>query len=468
MPTHQQANQRKQKESEARRKPQADKQKSIDRSVSGDLNAAQQMGPAARPISPAGVLHLQGTIGNQRVARLLDRQTTHQPASLSSSIRATPARNVIQRAIVAPSAYLTGLIVKNGADPEWDPHWTPALNQVVLKPEFAMSVPATMDDAVEGDILKLLGILKGLAGLSSDKPNRYKAAIDAVRWDAGIESDSGGSGFGSLDTSDSPISGRPAFPALTQVNVPLKAGQHRRHIVPWHAIREFVSMAYGAKREVVISTIWKTYGDPPDKAVEQAFAEAYKHVLSGREKTGGSQDVLSDEEWLKVGLFVMNGNPRNLWAGKGSTNSAINTAQMHMNGALDKVTTFKGLSELAETWKAAKGKMVYSTATALGADVLSREGQLAYEQFLLVNNPLKEADFAKLAVEKVRQYVVSNLELDVVGDVKAQTEIAQEKAQALKEPLAIIDHVVTGKVKVAEVEPAFIETALREFMTYMK
>jgi hypothetical protein len=81
------------------------------------------------------------------------------------------------------------------------------------------------DDDVDG----IIGVLKAHAQLSSDKPNPYRFAIDAVRWDAGIESSSGGSGFGSLDTSELPIGGRPAFPTITQASIPLRPGQHRRH-----------------------------------------------------------------------------------------------------------------------------------------------------------------------------------------------------------------------------------------------
>ena len=402
--------------------------------------------------------------GLEHEADLMGKNARHDPVAS----RSTPVHNVIQRVIVAPGDYLTGLCAKNGADPEWDTQWNIALSQIVSKPQFNEFTPKTIDDEDESHIRILLGIMEGLAGLSNDKPNPYKIAMDAVRWAAGIESDSGGSGFGSLDTSASPISGRPAFPAITQTNVPLKRGQHRRHIMPWHSIREFVSMAYDAKPQVVIGTIWKMSGKPPDLAVAQAFAEAYEHVVSNREKTGASEEAFSNKEWLKVGLFVMNGNPRNLWAGKGSTNSAINTAQMHMNAALDKLTTFQELDELCNTWKLGKGKIIYSTATALGADVLWHEGSAAHEEFTQANDTLKEAEFVKPVAKKVRRDVVSNLELDVLADGKAQTEIALEKANALQDPMAIIDNVVTGYVKVAEIEPFFIEGALQEFMTYIK
>ena len=359
----------------------------------GRVRPTMQMKDGVPVNDDTGLEHEADLMGGKAAQRMRVQNARHDPVAS----RSPPVHNVIQRAIVAPGDYLTGLIAKNSADPEWDTKWDIALSQIVHKPEFKENIPAmaTINDEVENDILSLLVFMKALAGLSSDKPNRYKFAMEAVRWDAGIESDSGGSGFGSLDTSSLPISGRPAFPAITQKNVPLKGGQHRRHIVPWHSIREFVSTAYGAKPEVVIDTIWEMYMTPPDPAVEQAFAEAYQHVVWNREKTGASKEALSNEELLKVGLFVMNGNPRNLWAGKGSTNSAINTAQMHMNAALDKLTTFGELVELGKTWQAVKAKNIYSTATALGADVLFREGAAAHEQYARANDPQREAEFVK-------------------------------------------------------------------------
>ena len=430
----------------------------------GRVKPTLQMKDGVPVNDDTGLEHEADLMGGKAAQRMRVQNARHDPVAS----RSTPVHNVIQRVIVVPGDYLTGLYDKNRDDPEWDTHWNIALSQIVSKPQFNEFTPKLIDDEDESHIRILLGIMEGLAGLSNDKPNPYKIAMDAVRWAAGIESDSGGSGFGSLDTSASPISGRPAFPAITQTNVPLKGGQHRRHIMPWHSIREFVSMAYDAKPQVVIGTIWKMFGKPPDLAVEQAFAEAYKHVVSNREKTGASEEAFSNKEWLKVGLFVMNGNPRNLWAGKGSTNSAINTAQMHMNAALDKLTTFQELVELCNTWKQGKGKIIYSTATALGADVLWHEGRAAHEEFARANGYLKEAEFVKSVAKKVREYVVSNLELDVLADGKPQTEIAQGKAEALHDPMAFIDNVVIGNVKITEIDPSLIECALQEFMTYMK
>lgn len=424
---------------------------------------------AGAPLRPAQVLGLQRRIGNRAVAAIL-RAPKPEGAGFVAPVpvRAAAPGGRVQRAPVAPANFLQAIVAAGAADPEWDPQWTAALHTVRVAPEFTGNAPATVDDANEASILGLIGVLNALKQLSSARPNPYRAAIEAIRWHAGIETDSGGSGFGSLDTSGPPFSGRPAFPSITQTNVPLKGGQHRRHILAWHQIRDFVSLTYAAQPQAVVGAILRAFNAPADLAVADAIAEAHKHVESARAKSHAGPGVLSHEEVLKVGLFVMNGNPRNLWAGKGSTNSAINTAQMHMNTALDGVTTFAALAGLAATWKNAQGKEIYRTATTLGANVLIAEGSKAHERFALANGATPEATLVAEVVEKVRQYVTSNLELDVVGDVKAQTEIAQDKAAALREPIAIIDHVARGVVNPAVLDPKFIDIAIGEFLTYMK
>jgi hypothetical protein len=282
----------------------------------------------------------------------------------------------------------------------------------------------------------------------------------------GIESNSGGSGFGSLDTSGKEFEGRPAFPAITQATITLKAGQHRRHILAWHDIREFMQLAYGVHRDTVITTIAQV-ADRPGPGADMAFADAWEHVMKGREKTHNTAPTLSDPEWLKIALFVMNGNPRNLWPGKGRINSALNTAQMAMNEKLAAVTTFAGLGQLAEEWMAGKGKEVYKTATRAAAEMLMQEGTKVYSLWEYQGRrPDQEQPLVKDVVSRVSRHIVSNLEIDVFGDNKEQNEHIQALSKQLLEPRMIIDNVVRNPGLIAAVEPRFIAFAIREFLSY--
>src|SRR5262249_46015391 len=159
-----------------------------------------------------------------------------------------------------------------------------------------MAFSGTIDDELDADAEKVVAKLKALAQLSNDKPNRHRIATDAVRWHAGIDSSSGGSGFGSIEMSHEGITGRPAFPVFTQQNIPVKAGQHRRHILAWHTMREFVTKAYAVQRNAVIIPMRNAFSTPPDPVSAFALTEAFQHVVSGRQKTGAGAGDLTDEE----------------------------------------------------------------------------------------------------------------------------------------------------------------------------
>jgi hypothetical protein len=141
---------------------------------------------------------------------------------------------------------------------------------------------------------------------------------------------------------------------------------------------------------------------------------------------------------------------------------------MHMNAALDKVNTFKELGELATQWEEAKGKTIYKTSTGLGAEIIKQEGTLAYSIWEQTKDPTQEQGYVKQVVKKIRDVVVSNLEVDVLGETKEQNEIVQQKQQAMKDPIGFIDNVVTAKVPINQVEPKFISMAVAEFLCYIK
>jgi hypothetical protein len=53
-----------------------------------------------------------------------------------------------------------------------------------------------------------------------------------------------------------------------------------------------------------------------------------------------------------------------------------------------------------------------------------------------------------------------------MGDSKVQNEIAAEKYEALKDPIALIVNVASGLADPSEVLPEIVIEALRQFMTY--
>lgn len=413
---------------------------------------------------------VEGRVGESSAgASPLQRKTGARDVRALQPGVTSPGSGVVQRVLVTGVQYLQGIVATNAADPEWDPQWTAALNKVSRDRVFASNVQM-LDDASDPDgLIATLQALQPIGPLSNERPNPYRLAVTAVLAHAGIESGSGGSGFGDLDTTPGdPISGRPAFPQLTQLNVSVKSGQHRRHILAWHSIREFVSLAVAAKPGVVFGTIAGFVNQPPDTLSNDALVEAYQHVFSQREKARSDATSLQPEELLKIGLFVMNGNPRNLWPGKGTTNSAINTAQMHMEKALSAVTTFAGLSALAQKWATSKAKAIYATSTKLGADLIMQRGTEVWSAWEHGGKVTPEATEVAKVVADVRNFVLSNLQLDVLGDNLEQNAIVQEKYQALQDPIRVIDSVANGTVAAAAVPDQFLVMAIREFLTYAK
>jgi hypothetical protein len=394
-----------------------------------------------RRLTPPDIPLLQRTAGNQATVRML------------------------QRTLVPRAAYFKGIAATSGGDPEWDPKWTKALDVVAGTGELSHALGDQLDDADENTARKVIGALTAMKTLSSAKPNPFIAAIDAIRFHFGIESDSGGSGFGSLDTSATEFEGRPAFPKFTQETVPVKGGQHRRHILAWHDLREFMQIAYGAQPEVVIGAIREATFQ---RGSEHAFSEAFDHVGKGRKVNHNTSNEPTHEEWLKVGLFVMNGNPRNLWPGRGSTNSALNTAQMAMTEKLNALTTFQGLHALATDWQQDKGKAVYNTSTKVAGDLLMQLGGQAHEQWVITakGDQAQQAGYVKSVATAVSQLVVSNLQIDVLGDSIDQNLMIQFKQEALREPRTLIDHVVQKPELIKNIEPPLLSAAIREFLAY--
>ena len=433
--------------------------------------------------------------GSREGQRLLAHELTHVVQQNGGGIQSASPLCVIQRAPEQVGPYLTSLSTDYGGDADWDERWTDALGKVASDDNVTMeqstgtgtrrnpgtSAPRMVDpDAIDG-INRLIVQLSGLAKtgkFSADKPNPYNLAAAALGWAHNIVSTNVSSGFRKLAVSvGTPVGGspqvtieeRPGFPTVTQENLRPQRGQARRHILAWHDISKFVSMAYNQKRNVVIGTIQEQARNAllggPDPATAHAFGEALRYVDPARASRGDLN--LTDSEWLKLGLFVMNGNPRNLWLGQSRANSTINTAQMHMNNALNGVTKFAELADLHGKWNNTKGTEIYKTATRLGAEVLLRAGHEFYHEFALTNDATGEPEFVKKAVERVREWIISNLEIDVLGSHKAQTLIAQEKAASLLEPRMLIDNVVTGTVPISRVYDSDVSSALKQFLTYI-
>ncbi|ADO69355.1 uncharacterized protein STAUR_1551 [Stigmatella aurantiaca DW4/3-1] len=384
------------------------------------------------------------------------RLTEGAPALTSGSSPGTAsAFPVIQRKQVNLDAYLDAAITDNQSDPEWDPQWTWALNEIKQNPAYREHLPADLDDASTEDAEKLVAILKALAGLADAKPNVYRLAQQAIQWHAKLESTGHSTGMATLSVEGGTVTGRPDFPSGTKQQLPLLTGQHRRHVLAWHSIRGFVDLAYQSRKTLLLQSI---RANLTNTSILAAVAEGTKALG----KDPSAPQALTDEETLKLGLFVMNGNPRNLWAGKGSVNSAINTAQGHLNTSLASAQSWADLQALVGKWESASGKPIYKMATTMAAGEL-QQALATVQPYLDATNEPQVVNYVK---GQVRVWVISNLEVDYLGDSKAQNQEASAKFRALRAPINTVWDVESGEMAFAEVTNEALEEVIHEYMTY--
>ncbi|MDC0713317.1 DUF4157 domain-containing protein [Stigmatella sp. ncwal1] len=368
---------------------------------------------------------------------------------------ASPSFPVVQRKQVNLDDYLDEAIADNQGDPEWDPQWTWALTELKQNSQYREHLPKTLDDVNADDAEKLVAVLRALAGLGGGTPNVYRLAQQAIQRHAKIESTGQSTGMATLSVAGGSLTGRPDFPTGTKQQIPLLTGQHRRHVLAWHSIRGFIDLAYQSRKALLLQTI---RANLPNASIQAAVTEGTKALG----KDPSVPQPLTDEETLKLGLFVMNGNPRNLWAGKGSVNSAINTAQGHLNKSLAAAQSLANLQTLVGVWEGANGKPVYKMATTLAASVL-KEALADVQGFV---EPTQEPQAVTYVKSRIHHWVISNLEIDSLGDSKAQNQVAVSKFLALQAPINTVWAVESGEVAFSDVPDTALEKVIQEYMTY--
>jgi len=121
----------------------------------------------------------------------------------------------------------------------------------------------------------------------------------------------GGGGSLSYDAKNG-FGGRPGFDEVLVKKMAVKAGQHRRHIIPWHHIRGFVNECL--KSPPTASVV--------HEALRDIQSDAEMKAMLSRTKT--SSLAAESHDWATA-LILMNSCRANLWPGAGSQNISINS-----------------------------------------------------------------------------------------------------------------------------------------------
>jgi hypothetical protein len=483
-------------------------------------HVVQQKQGRVRPTRSLNGLALNDDPALEREAEVVGRGLAVPPLPLGDP---GVHQRIVQRVLPTKEKYLEMVVTEGEKFPKqgdedydeaddqpktWVPGWSVAIRAFIAtkpKPSF---LSERIDRADVGQVEAFLRQLTQHA-LLGDYPTLVRHTQMAVRWFEDIESKSGPAGLRTLKVlagdGGVKLEGRPGFPKVTGNLKDLKPrpGEHRRHILAWHDLRKFMELAYSSKKLVVVDAIEKAL-QQPDGLAKEAIAEGRALIEKGK---AHQQD--NGERTLKLGLFVMNGNPRNLWRGRGKINVTINSAAIAMNKDLDRVTTYEGLKKLAAEWRDAESSPIVQRARDLAADVIDggiterkeagevtwtpakgkappqkkaasatkkgNKGKKGKNPPAPLPNPPKASEDPKAAQEfvaqmkrRVKDWIIVAFEQDVLGSTTGQTKAALDKRNALRQPIELMDAVVSGNVEIEAVGDQALTAAIGELMTYSK
>jgi hypothetical protein len=335
-----------------------------------------------------------------------------------------------------------------------------------------------------GELLVAIKVLK-----TFHKVDYINKTYDAVCTHAGIEStDKRSRGFAKLKITggqNKTITGRPDFPSSTKKAVKIKPREHRRHIIAWHSIREFMTIEY-QRNDKLAELISKRLEETMEsnEAVKEGVKFASGKKAEEIENYKDELRHLSKIDILKLGLFIMNGNPKNLWSGSGKVNSTINTSSMHIQKQLYAVSSVGELKSLISAWKEVKLTKAKKTNSGriylVGIKIACDIGQQCLEDKEIPKD--KKIETFK---QRVRDWLISNYEIDLLGKDKDQNEMLlkptekkselkssgsddenasqhQGKYPSLQETIETVHDVLEGK----KTKQDAIDAAIKTLLTY--
>jgi hypothetical protein len=178
-----------------------------------------------------------------------------------------------------------------------------------------------------------------------------RTQYNALRWVMGTSDRAPGAGsLGDLKvTTDGEIDGRPGFPAYTQGHHRPDPVEARRHVVAWHRIRSLMNQMISALGGV--NNAADELGQLKIEVPKQVSDEADRLLARRPDRVAGGFGA-NGKLLLRI-LFIMNGNPDNLWVGSSAVNSQLPGIYKRTVDAIEKCQSLAGIVELAKTWEAA-------------------------------------------------------------------------------------------------------------------
>lgn len=213
----------------------------------------------------------------------------------------------------------------------------------------------TLRETVAPTHLDALAALNDLGGLTTRTQYRcvcYALGLQQTPPRAG--------GLSNLRLAGLEAHGRPTFPKHTQEKLnhesPLSA---RRHILAWHAIRDLANRYVAAVKEGPAAASFARWLDEAKPKLPQAVNDDLKRIFppdgsKPPKAVFGGNEALGRA--LLPALYVMNGNPKNLWMGDSAENSAIAAKFAHAKEAILARKDANSLLAAARDWVKAAPK----------------------------------------------------------------------------------------------------------------
>lgn len=184
--------------------------------------------------------------------------------------------------------------------------------QAKLHLAMARNLLKASGSAIDGAVKEFIDFLASVGRITA---TQVKVVLEQATAGHG-----GGGGSLSYDK-ETGFGGRPGFDKVLVQKMTVKAGQHRRHIIPWHHIRGFVNACLK---------------EPDLTSVVRDALEGIKHNAEMKDMLARAETnslAAEAQDWAKA-LILMNSCRANLWPGSGSQNISINSNYFAISKAI--------------------------------------------------------------------------------------------------------------------------------------
>ncbi|GAA2691120.1 MULTISPECIES: hypothetical protein [Actinosynnema] len=281
---------------------------------------------------PAEALAAQRNLGNRVLSGLVTG---------GAPVQRTP----VQRALVEVDLALNFLKINASGENRYSDDFDEPLND--LQAALALRGVTTVDSTGNSLDSAATAVLAQYMALTNDHTSpTYRVVYYMLN--GGVAPSTGG--LGDLRVGGQALTGRPAFATGLKQTMPIAPMQARRHITAWHNISSFLTRAYQAQRQPLMSALQAAEANPSQRFA--AYSGEVQNSLNQRPPQQFGNIPAAEAQLLMKAAYVANSTPANLWPGNSKENSQINvlSTQLRRLVATLRTTSPAGAAAFAQTW----------------------------------------------------------------------------------------------------------------------